>query len=123
MGAGAWGTLTLRGSRLRYRNTPSPERYLETDWASADLESAASELEPLSAETSLSERILLGLRMAGGVDLAAAAASTGATAWTAERERAAKRLVERGRLARDGDRIWIPREAWLLADGTISELI
>ncbi len=123
LGAGAWGTLTPGGGRVRYRNTPSPERYLETDWTSADLERAASELEPLSPETSLAERILLGLRMADGVDLAAAAASTGATAWTAERERAAERLVERGRLAREGDRIWIPREAWLFADGTISELI
>lgn len=123
LGAGAWGTLSLAGGRVRYRNTPSPERYLETDWATADLERVVSELEPLSPETALSERILLGLRMARGLDLAEAARSTGATAWTAERARAAERLVERGRLARDGDRIWIPREAWLLADGTISELL
>ncbi len=123
LGTGAWGTLSLPEGRVRYRNTPSPERYLETDWTTADLERAVSELEPLSPQTSLSERILLGLRMADGVDLAEAARETGAAGWTPERERAAKRLIERGRLARDADRIWIPREAWLLADGTISELI
>jgi oxygen-independent coproporphyrinogen-3 oxidase len=123
LGAGAWGTLSLPDGRVRYRNTPSPERYLETDWATIDPASAASELEPLSPETSLAERILLGLRMADGVDLGQAARETGAAAWTAERERVAERLVARGRLARDGDRIWIPREAWLFADGTISELL
>lgn len=123
LGAGAWGTLSLPDGRVRYRNTPSPERYLETDWATIDPDSAASELESLSPETSLAERILLGLRMAGGLDLGEAAASTGATAWTAERERAAERLLARGRLRRDGDRLWIPRDAWLFADGTISELL
>lgn len=123
LGAGAWGTITLESGRVRYRNSPSPERYLETDWETVDTASAASELEPLSASTSLSERILLGLRLSGGLDLAQAERETGARGWTPERERAADRLVARGRLARDGDRIWIPREAWLFADGTISELI
>ncbi len=113
LGTGAYGTV----AGTRYRNTPSPERYLD---AAGD---PPRELEVIDAETALRERIMLGLRMSEGLDVAGAARATGAIAWTAERQRAAARLVERGRLARDGDRIWIPRDAWLFTDGTIAELI
>jgi hypothetical protein len=32
-------------------------------------------------------------------------------------------LVERGRLVEDGPRLFIPKAAWLFADGIISELL
>jgi len=82
-----------------------------------------SDTELISAETAFSERLLLGLRLAEGVDLDEAARETGAPAWTDERERAISRLVRSGRLAREGSRITIPRDAWLFADGVIRELL
>lgn len=122
LGTGAWGTL----GRVRYRNTPAVERYLAASWAQADLsrESAlVPEHEPIDAETALRERILLGLRLAEGLDLEAAAQELGVAAWTEERRRAAQKLLERGRLALEGDVLRIPKSAWLFADGTIASLI
>jgi putative oxygen-independent coproporphyrinogen III oxidase len=115
LGTGAWGTVTRDGTRVRYRNTPSPERYL----AGQD----EMETEVIDDETALKERILLGLRLATGVDLGREARALGLSPWNPERERAAERLVKRGRLAREGDRLWVPKSAWLFADGTISELL
>ena len=60
--------------------------------------------EPLDAATLMRERIMLGLRMVGGVDLDDAAAILGTVGWTEERERAASWLVERGRIVREGSR-------------------
>ena len=126
LGTGAWGTVSLPDGRLRYRNTLSPERYLGTDWKNAALFSAngvESAVEPIDRQTELKERILLGLRLGEGVDLDQAGRETGVEPWTRERERTAQRLVARGRLQREGGRVWIPKEAWLFADGTIAELM
>jgi putative oxygen-independent coproporphyrinogen III oxidase len=130
LGCGAWGTVTRGSGRVRYRNTPVPERYLTSPsaWAAADLNRAGpreliSELEHLSPETDLSERIMLGLRLEDGLDVEEAAHRTGAVAWSAERLRAVERLVARGRLVHEGPRLRIPYDAWLLADGTISALL
>ena len=79
--------------------------------------------EPIDAETSLSERILLGLRLAEGLDLDAEGALLGVVGWTDERKRAAERLEKRGRLTIEGSRLFIPKSQWLFADGTISELL
>lgn len=122
LGTGAWGTLW----RVRYRNTPAVERYLEADWRRVDLSGPSAlvpEHEPIDAETALRERILLGLRLAEGLDLGASARELGAAAWTEERRRAAQKLVERGRLEVEGDVLRIPKSAWLFADGTIASLI
>jgi oxygen-independent coproporphyrinogen-3 oxidase len=130
LGCGAWGTVTVGGRRMRYRNTPSIDRYLASkdDWPTLDvLQPAAgnvvSDVEWIDAETALSERVLLGLRLAEGVDLKAAAAELGADAWPPARVRAAERLCVRKRLVRQGDRLIIPRSAWLFADATIAELM
>jgi len=124
LGTGAWGTV----SGVRTRNTPSPEKYLAVDWREANLDRASAsspqtEREELSPETALAERIMLGLRLAEGLDIEAAATEVGATAWTSERLRAVDRAVARGRLVREGPRLRIPKAAWLFADGTISELL
>ncbi len=130
LGCGAWGTVTLNGSRVRYRNTPVPERYLGSigAWRSADLGRAGagelvSDLETLTPETDLAERLMLGLRLSEGFDLEATASAIGVDPWPPARVRAAERLVARGRLVRDGTRLRIPHSAWLLADGTIAELL
>ena len=124
LGCAAFGTLSrpteeAPGAGLRYRNAPNPERYLER--ASAG-DFAPHEQEALSGETRLRERIMLGLRLREGLDLEAAASALGVEPWPEARRRAAERLVERGRLAIDGERLRVPEDAWLFADGTAVEL-
>ena len=125
LGAGAFGTVRTREGRVRYRNAPATERYAAATVAAPlfRISELVSDTELISAETAFSERLLLGLRLAEGVDLDEAARETGAPAWTDERERAISRLVRSGRLAREGSRITIPRDAWLFADGVIRELL
>ncbi|MCC6664323.1 MAG: radical SAM family heme chaperone HemW [Polyangiaceae bacterium] len=126
LGVAAWGTVGVDDERVRYRNTLSVERYLGADWQSVDLTRPGGvvlEREPIDAETALRERLLLGLRLAEGLDLGAAAQELGVEPWPDERRRATARLVARGRLEQVGDVLRIPKSAWLFADGTISELM
>jgi oxygen-independent coproporphyrinogen-3 oxidase len=115
-----------RGRGVRYRNAPLPERYVEATrqpaGATASADAVSESREALDGETLLRERIMLGLRMREGVDLAACGTELGIAVWTAERTRAAERLVAKGRLERDGDRVRIPRAAWLWTDDTAARL-
>ena len=129
LGTGAWGTVPCGARRLRYRNTPSAERYLA--WASEaapprlDATSAfVSVVEELSPEVALREQLMLGLRLSEGLDWAAAERRTGATLWTRERRRAAEKWLERGALRLEPtNRLRLERSYWLLADGILAELI
>lgn len=128
LGCGAWGTVSRAGARFRYRNRPQPQAYVSGALALRPdvldhCRAIESDSEQLSPDVLLSEALLLGLRLADGVDLDEAAANTGGTAWTPARERAVRKLVERGRLVRDGSRLLIPKAAWLFADGIIAELL
>ncbi len=129
LGCGAWGTVSRQGQRFRYRNRPQPQGYMDTALALAaggakpELRSLESENEALSPDILLSESLMLGLRLAEGVDVDAAAARAGAEMWTSERRRAVRRLLDRGRLLQAGSRLSIPKPAWLFSDGIISELI
>jgi putative oxygen-independent coproporphyrinogen III oxidase len=128
LGCGAWGTLGAGSARYRYRNTPSPERYLAGGprFASAELlreGPLVANFEPISPETALTERIMLGLRLADGVDLERAAEELGVPLWTPERVRARDKLVAQGKLTLRGPVALIPKAKWLFADGIISELM
>lgn len=128
LGCGAWGTVSRAGARFRYRNRPQPQGYVSGALAlrPGELDTCRaleSDGERLTSDVLLSEALLLGLRLADGVDLDEAAARTGSEAWTPARERAVRRLIERGRLVRDGGRLLIPKAAWLFADGIIAELL
>jgi oxygen-independent coproporphyrinogen-3 oxidase len=123
LGTGAWGTVTLHTGRMRYRNTPSPERYLASDFRAPFTDSTCAVIEPLDAETQLRERIMLGLRLAEGLDLEQAARALGIEALTPERARSLEKLERRGRLERNGPHLRIPRSQWLFADGIIAELL
>jgi putative oxygen-independent coproporphyrinogen III oxidase len=128
LGCGAWGTVSSHGQRFRYRNRPQPSGYMSTALAlRPDTADACrvleSDREALSPDVLLSEAILLGLRLSDGVDVDAAAARTRAEFWTPERTRAVRRLVERGRLSREGSLLRIPPAAWLFSDGIIAELL
>jgi oxygen-independent coproporphyrinogen-3 oxidase len=125
LGTGAWGTVTLANGRIRYRNSPSPERYqaarFEQPFAVAG--DSCSVVEPLDAETSLRERIMLGLRLAEGFDLGAAARELGVDALPTERRRSLEKLRAKGQIEQDGERLRVPKSQWLFADGIISELL
>ncbi len=128
LGCGAWGTLSQDGQRHRYRNTPSPERYLAAgpSFARADLSEVGpliASYEPISGETALAERIMLGLRLAQGIDLEGAAAALGAPLWTRDRARARDRLLDQGKLTLDRGVATIPKRHWLFADGIIAALM
>jgi oxygen-independent coproporphyrinogen-3 oxidase len=133
LGTGAWGTVTLGvggwglgvGQRVRYRNTPSPDRYLASQFQQPfqDGGDTCAVVEPLDAETSLRERILLGLRLAAGFDLEAAALELGVTALPPERKRALDRLERAQRISVSEGRLQLPKAQWLFADGIISELL
>jgi oxygen-independent coproporphyrinogen-3 oxidase len=125
LGTGAWGTVTLPQGRLRYRNSPSPERYqasrfLEPFVAEGD---SCSVVEPIDAETALRERLMLGLRLAEGIDLEAAANELGVEALPRDRKRSLERLLGAGRVESLGAQLRIPKSQWLLADGIISQLM
>ena len=108
---------------VRWRNPIVPDRYVEATRAPGTADDTLSESrEELDAQTLLRERIMLGLRMAEGVDLGGAARDLGTTGWTTERDRASDALVRRGRLERDGERARIPRNAWLWTDDTAARL-
>lgn len=128
LGAGAVGCVELSGGgTVRYRNRRDVDGYLravgaeapEGAW-SAEL---AEEVEELTAEMQFAERLMLGLRQADGVDVAAMAEELGVEGWTRARERSAAELVRRGRLERSGGRARIPRRAWLWENDTAARLL
>jgi putative oxygen-independent coproporphyrinogen III oxidase len=136
LGTGAVGMIALPpGAPTRYRNQPHPQRYLEAvrdlvraprdddgTCRAAALAALAVDRETLDPAMRLRERIMLGLRMAEGLDLAEAARACGTDPWPEARRRAALLLERRGRLARRENRIWIPRKAWIWADATAAAL-
>ena len=125
LGTGAWGTVTLPNGRVRYRTTPSPERYQASSFATPFAEGldSCAVVEPIDAETALRERIMLGLRLAEGLNLEAAASELGVTALPQERRTALDKLMAKGRIELDRGRLRIPKPQWLFADGIISELL
>jgi putative oxygen-independent coproporphyrinogen III oxidase len=112
---------------LRYRNDPDVRKYVKASievrpdnvWIAGGL---THTVEALDAETRLRERIMLGLRLREGLDLEAAAAALGVDPWPKDREKAAKKLIARGRLRQNEQRLQVPPEAWIFADGVAAEL-
>jgi oxygen-independent coproporphyrinogen-3 oxidase len=130
LGAGAVGAMPFGTCWLRYRNPANVRKYLALPFADPTLDvfgeapdGALETLEWLTPETRLRERIMLGLRLVDGLDLDAAASELGVVARTTERQRAIEQLLANGRLSKNGSRYCIAKEAWLLADGTIAQLM
>jgi oxygen-independent coproporphyrinogen-3 oxidase len=128
LGTGAFGTWRTARGRERYRNTPAHERYMKgwlagtpVDWSTTG--ELVSEIEAITPEVALRERLMLGLRLAEGVVLEEIERDVGAPVRTPERSRALDRLIARGKLAVDGGRVYIPRERWLFADAIIAEIM
>ena len=79
------------------------------------------ESETLGPQDRIREGLMLGLRMAEGVDGAALSARAGVD-WRRGREAALARRLERGDVVLEGERLRVPRERWLLLDGIVADL-
>lgn len=112
LGCAAYG----RVGGVRYRNELDPKKYV----AKADAPTIFTE--ELDALALLRERIMLGLRLDGGMDLGRAGRELGIDPWTKDRVKAIDAQIARGRLVRRGDVIEIPRAAWLFTDDVASRL-
>lgn len=130
IGLGAFGTLQPNASpdaAIRYRNTPQLERYLNcATWPyptaiQGDVRSPYHQVEELDAQTLLSERLMLGLRLREGVSPAELTRDFGSV-WEARLDDV-RRLFSRGRLEEHQGRWRIPYSQWLFADGIIAELL
>ncbi|MGO9832710.1 MAG: radical SAM family heme chaperone HemW [Polyangiaceae bacterium] len=123
LGCGAYGFVQTHGldepgRGVRWRNAIVPERYLD---GSALVQESR---EDLDGQTLLRERIMLGLRVREGVDLADASRELGLEreGWTQARERACAWLASRGRVVREGSRVRASPTAWLWVDDTAARL-
>jgi oxygen-independent coproporphyrinogen-3 oxidase len=122
LGCAAYGTIgDAAGHAVRYRNVPDPGRYAK---AARDgvLAALVESEEPLDPETRLRERIMLGLRLRDGFDLEGSARELGIPAWTADRRRAADRLIARGDLTLEDGHLRLPPRARVYADGITAAL-
>ena len=122
LGCAAYGTIgDARGHAVRYRNVPDPVRYVKAALG-GELAALVGSEEPLDPETRLRERIMLGLRLRDGFDLEGSARELGIEAWTADRRRAADRLIARGDLTVDNGHLRLPARARVYADGITAAL-
>jgi oxygen-independent coproporphyrinogen-3 oxidase len=121
VGVSAVGTVATGGGRAeRWRNARQPARWSDGVRAGVFDE----EVEELGPEERLRERIMLGLRLAEGVDLDAAEAALGVEPLPAARRRELDRLLTAGRVERvgEGRRFRVARSSWTLADGIAASL-
>jgi oxygen-independent coproporphyrinogen-3 oxidase len=121
LGCAAYGMIRHEEGAVRYRNPLDPRAYIAST-RDAGASARGTTLEPLDTATLLRERIMLGLRLADGLDLRAAGDDLSVEPFTDERAREIERLVSGGRLSREGDRLVIPREGWLWTDDTAARL-
>ncbi|MBK7396869.1 MAG: coproporphyrinogen III oxidase family protein [Myxococcales bacterium] len=116
-------------SAVRYRNDTDPARYMEKTRALAlaepsDADGLSLEHEHLDAETLLRERIMLGLRLAEGLDLAAAAVALGLSpdeVWST-RKATIERMSRDGDLVVEGTTLTVARDRRLRTDGLAARL-
>jgi len=118
LGAAAVGCLDdAVGAARRYRNQPTPTRYLQAP----DRASLEEYVERLGPEELVRESLMLGLRTLEGVDLHATEARAGA-AVKHGREAAWARRLERGDLIEEDGHARVPPERWLMLDGIVADL-
>ena len=128
LGASAFGTLSrgnvvgdtpVPGSAVRYRNASDPRKYMAH---AHDADEVTFEREELLPNDRMNERIMLGLRLAEGIDLEEAALDLGIDPLPTERQKALRRLIETGRIAREGNRLRVPQAMRGLVDGISAAL-
>ena len=115
LGAAAVGCLDRGTGRAeRWRNDPSPRRYLtqstlevETEW--------------LGPQDIVREAWMLGLRTIDGMNLTDTGKRAGRDPISG-REREVARAIEQGNLVREGDWLRVPQSRWLKLDGIVRNL-
>lgn len=118
IGPGAHGRLGAhsRSGRIATEAARRPGDYIDqvasTGWG-------VGSLETLNADDERTERVLMGMRLAAGLDLAEVADFTGLGIDEAE----CRRMVELGYVERDQNRLKLTREGQLLGDGVSMALI
>jgi putative oxygen-independent coproporphyrinogen III oxidase len=117
LGAAAVGCLASAGQGRRYRNHPDAARYMER----AALASVEVFEEQLDAQALIREALMLGLRVADGVDLTVLQARVGVDPRLG-REPALQRRLARGDVVLEGPRLRVPHPRWLMLDGIVSDL-
>ncbi|HEY8079093.1 MAG TPA: coproporphyrinogen-III oxidase family protein [Labilithrix sp.] len=118
IGVAAYGFVRRGAGGVRWRNQIDPRKYV----AARTMDELVFSTEDLDAEMLLRERIMLGLRVAEGLDLGAAGRDLGIDPFTTDRTRAIDKLVASERLTREGDVLRVPRAAWLFTDDTAARL-
>jgi oxygen-independent coproporphyrinogen-3 oxidase len=116
VGPGAHGR---RGALATTRHK-KPENWLA---AMARNGHGLQEERPLSPEERAGEALMMGLRLAEGVDLANLAARTGVAEGALVDETAVARLASHGLLSRDGSRLTVTAQGMLLLDGILGEIV
>ena len=118
VGPGAHGRIgrAAEGGRSGTEAVRRPADYVK---AVAETRSGIAEEEALSTPDEIAERILMGMRLADGLDLAHLQAVTGGTV----DPEGLSRMLAQGLVSQEGDRIRLTREGRLLADGVSAELV
>jgi oxygen-independent coproporphyrinogen-3 oxidase len=129
LGCGAYGFVrTPPSGGLRWRNAIVPADYMRRARETASMSALGKDdgitmtSEDLTPLELLRERLMLGLRMATGIDLAAAGTDLGIDPYTEERKATIARLTSRSRLVAEGPHLRIPKDAWLFTDDTAARL-
>jgi len=118
LGAGAVGCMRTQGlGGERYRNHPNPEAYMN---AVNNAEREVSR-EGLTAEDTLREGLMLGLRTAEGVDIAGLSTLAGQDLRHG-RHKSIERQCALGNLVDDRVRLVVPHARWLHLDSIVAEL-
>ncbi|MFT5353579.1 MAG: putative oxygen-independent coproporphyrinogen III oxidase [Polyangiales bacterium] len=99
----------------RYKSSADAEEYMAADGM------LEAEVEELDDQARIREALMLGLRMAEGVDLAALEARVGVDPLEGRRREFEARL-ESGDLVQNGSRVRVPSDRWILLDGIVSDL-
>ena len=116
IGPGAHGR-RLKTATVRHRK---PENWLAAIDARGD---GLSSEDALSPETRATEALLMGLRLAEGVDLTRIAANTGVALERLIDGREADRLADQGLLVRDGNRLTVTEAGMLLLDAILPRIV
>lgn len=121
IGPGAHGRpLDNHGKRHVSENWKKPERWLEAVDADGH---GANDYRELSPREQAEEAMIMGLRLAEGVDLGEVSGRTGLSASEFVDDEAAAAFIKHGLVERDGDRIRIRPEGRLLLNSITGRLI
>jgi oxygen-independent coproporphyrinogen-3 oxidase len=124
VGTGAVGTVVTPDGRVRYKNLLVPERYIEawSEHVEHPFSEKLSEREQITAQISIDETLMLGLRTELGVDLAEMEHRHG-TRLKREQEKVISELTDSGWFEVVNSRLRLRREKWLFADHAIRALL